>query len=180
MSLTVQVLFTGLSAGGVYGLVAIGHSLIYRLTGIVHFALGDLIGFGAFVTLLVAAGTQPLTQESVSGGRMALGIVVGLVACVLLGAAGYVAVVQPYIGRSAVGARLAVSHVEQVKPAAPISCIPATQPLSKSSRHASRSSFSLKGSPTCTAGRSFFDSSVNSRDANAAPASPSRPVSEPT
>jgi len=37
-----------LSAGGVYGLIAIGHSLIYRLTGIVHFALGDLIGLGAF------------------------------------------------------------------------------------------------------------------------------------
>jgi branched-chain amino acid transport system permease protein len=103
MSLTVQVLFTGLSAGGVYGLVAIGHSLIYRLTGIVDFALGDLIGLGAFVTLLVAAGTQPLTQETVSGGRMAVGIVVGLVACVAVGAAGYVAVVQPYIGRSAVG-----------------------------------------------------------------------------
>jgi branched-chain amino acid transport system permease protein len=103
MSLTVQVLFTGLSAGGVYGLVAIGHSLIYRLTGIVHFALGELIGLGAFVTLLVAAGTQPLTQETVSGGRMALGIIVGLVACVAVGAAGYVAVVQPYIGRSAVG-----------------------------------------------------------------------------
>jgi|RhiMetdeSRZDD1v2_1073273.scaffolds.fasta_scaffold95576_3 branched-subunit amino acid ABC-type transport system permease component len=103
MSLTVQVLFTGLSAGGVYGLVAIGHSLIYRLTGIVHFALGELIALGAFVTLLVAAGTQPLTQETVSGGRMALGIVAGLVACVAVGAAGYVAVVQPYIGRSAVG-----------------------------------------------------------------------------
>jgi branched-chain amino acid transport system permease protein len=103
MSLTVQVFFTGLSAGGVYGLVAIGHSLIYRLTGIVHFALGDLIGLGAFLTLLVAAGTQPLTQETVSGGRMALGIVAGLVACVVVGAAGYIAVVQPYIGRSAVG-----------------------------------------------------------------------------
>ena len=103
MSLTVQVLFTGLSAGGVYGLVAIGHSLIYRLTGIVHFALGELIALGAFVTLLVAAGTQPLTQETVSGDRMALGIVAGLVACVVVGAAGYVAVVQPYIGRSAVG-----------------------------------------------------------------------------
>jgi branched-subunit amino acid ABC-type transport system permease component len=103
MSLTVQVLFTGLSAGGVYGLVAIGHSLIYRLTGIVHFALGELIALGAFVTLLVAAGTQALTQETVSGGRMALGIVAGLVACVAVGAAGYVAVVQPYIGRSAVG-----------------------------------------------------------------------------
>src|SRR3954447_17501359 len=103
MSLAVQVLFTGLMAGGGYGVVAIGHSLIYRLTGLVHFALGDLIGLGAFVTLLVAAGTQPLTQETVSSGRMALGIVAGLVGCVLLGAAGYVAVVQPYIGRSAVG-----------------------------------------------------------------------------
>jgi branched-chain amino acid transport system permease protein len=103
MSLAVQVLFTGLSAGGVYGLVAIGYSLIYRLTGIVHFALGDLIGLGAFVTLVVAAGTQPLTQETVSGGRMALGIIAGLAACVLVGAVGYVAVVQPYIGRSAVG-----------------------------------------------------------------------------
>jgi hypothetical protein len=51
MSLAVQVVFTGLSAGGVYGLIAIGHSLIYRLTGIVHFALGDLIGLGAFISL---------------------------------------------------------------------------------------------------------------------------------
>ena len=103
MSLAVQVLFTGLSAGAVYGLVAIGYSLIYRLTGIVHFALGDLIGLGAFVTLLVAAGTQPLTQETVSGARMALAIVVGVVVCVLVGAGGYFAVVQPYIGRSAIG-----------------------------------------------------------------------------
>ena len=70
MSLAVQVVFTGLSAGAVYGLIAIGHSLIYRLTGIVYFALGDLVGLGAFVTLLVAAGTQPLTQETVSAGRV--------------------------------------------------------------------------------------------------------------
>jgi branched-chain amino acid transport system permease protein len=103
MSLAVQVLFTGLSAGGVYGLVAIGYSLIYRLTGIVHFALGDLIGLGAFVTLFVAAGTQPLTQETVSGGRMALAILAGVAACVIVGVAGYFAVVQPYIGRSAIG-----------------------------------------------------------------------------
>jgi branched-chain amino acid transport system permease protein len=51
MSLALQVFVTGLGAGGVYGLVAIGHTLIYRLTGIVHFALGDLIGLGVFSTL---------------------------------------------------------------------------------------------------------------------------------
>ena len=55
------------------------------------------------VTLLVAAGTQPLTQETVSGGRMTLAIVTGVVVCVLVGAGGYFAVVQPYIGRSAIG-----------------------------------------------------------------------------
>src|SRR4051812_16186940 len=104
MSLAVQVVFTGLSAGAVYGLVAIGHSLIYRLTGIVHFALGDLIGLGAFATLLVAAGTAPLTSETVSGARMALAVLAGVAACVAAGAAGYFAVVQPYIGqRSAIG-----------------------------------------------------------------------------
>lgn len=103
MSLAAQVIFTGLSAGAVYGLIAIGHSLIYRLTGIVHFALGDLIGLGAFLTLLVAAGTAPLTTEGVTAGRMATAVIVGVVACVIAGAAGYVAVVQPYIGRSAVG-----------------------------------------------------------------------------
>jgi branched-chain amino acid transport system permease protein len=104
VSLAIQVLFTGLSAGGVYGLIAIGHSLIYRLTGIVHFALGDLIALGAFATLLVAAGTAPLTTETVAGGRTALAIVVGVVVCVAAGALGYFAVVQPYLASgSAVG-----------------------------------------------------------------------------
>ena len=57
MSLVVQVIVTGLAAGGVYGIVAVGHSLIYRLTGIVYFAFGDLVAFAVFATLLVAAGT---------------------------------------------------------------------------------------------------------------------------
>ena len=62
MSLALQVIVTGLAAGGVYGLVAVGYSVIYRLTGIVHFAYGELIALGVFVTLLVAAGTGPVTH----------------------------------------------------------------------------------------------------------------------
>ncbi|MDQ2983417.1 MAG: branched-chain amino acid ABC transporter permease [Actinomycetota bacterium] len=104
MSLTVQVVLTGLSAGGVYGLIAIGHTLIYRLTGIVHFALGDLVGLGAFTTLLVVAGTAPLTSESVSGPRMLLGVGVGFGVCLAAGIAGYLLVVQPYLAaRSPIG-----------------------------------------------------------------------------
>jgi len=104
MSLTLQVLVTGLAAGGVYGLVAVGHSLIYRLTGIVHLAFGELIALGVFTTLLVAAGTGPVTQESVAGPRFVLALAVGLAVCVLAGIWSYVFAVEPYLARgSAVG-----------------------------------------------------------------------------
>ncbi len=79
MSLVVQVIVTGLAAGGVYGIVAVGYSLIYRLTGIVYFAFGDLVAFGVFTTLLVAAGTAPVSQTSLSLGRFLFALMVGLV-----------------------------------------------------------------------------------------------------
>ena len=59
MTIGLQVIISGLAAGGVYGLFAAGYSLIYRLTGIVHFAFGDLVGLGIFTTLLVFGGTTP-------------------------------------------------------------------------------------------------------------------------
>jgi len=97
MSLALQVVVTGLGAGGVYGLVAIGHTLIYRLTGIVHFALGDLIGLGVFATLLVAAGTG--AAASVGGARFLLALAVGLAVCALASAGSYVYAIQPYVAR---------------------------------------------------------------------------------
>ena len=99
MSLALQILVTGLAAGGVYGLLAAGLTVVYRLTGVVHFALGDLVGLAVFVTLLVAAGTGPVTQTSVGAGRFALALAVGFVVCVAAGAATYLLAVQPYLAR---------------------------------------------------------------------------------
>src|SRR5215213_10888213 len=79
VDITLQVAVSGLAAGAVYGLVAVGHSLVYRLTGVVHFAFGELIAVAVFATLLVAAGTSPVTSTSVGGGRFALAVVAGLV-----------------------------------------------------------------------------------------------------
>ena len=73
-----------------------------------------------------------------------------------------------------------VSAVEQIMPAAPISCMPATAPVGITSRQASNNFFSWKGSPTCTAGRSSILFSVISAEANAAPPIPSLPVALPT
>jgi branched-chain amino acid transport system permease protein len=99
VSLALQIVISGLAAGGVYGVVAIAYTLIYRLTGVVHFALGELIALAVFVTLLVAAGTGPVTQTSVGGGRFALAIVVGLGVCVIAGTATYALAIKPYLDR---------------------------------------------------------------------------------
>jgi branched-chain amino acid transport system permease protein len=99
MTIALQVLVSGLAAGGVYGLFAAGHSLIYRLTGIVNFAFGDLVGLGVFATLLVLAGTSPVSQSGAHEPRFVLALTVGLVLCVAASIGTYVGLVQPYLSR---------------------------------------------------------------------------------
>jgi branched-chain amino acid transport system permease protein len=99
MTIALQVLVSGLAAGGVYGLFAAGHSLIYRLTGIVNFAFGDLVGLGVFATLIVLAGTSPVSQSSAHEPRFVLALTVGLVLCVAASIGTYVGLVQPYLSR---------------------------------------------------------------------------------
>jgi branched-chain amino acid transport system permease protein len=112
VSLALQVIVTGLAAGGVYGLVAVGHSVIYRLTGIVHFAYGELIALGVFVTLLVAAGTGPVTQQTAGTARFVVALVVGVGVCVVAGAGSYLFAVQPYLVRgSTIGWVAAITAV---------------------------------------------------------------------
>jgi branched-chain amino acid transport system permease protein len=99
VNLTLQVVLTGLAAGSVYGLVAVGHTLVYRLTGIVHFALGDLVGLGVFVALYVTAGRGPVTASSASSWRFLLGLAVALLVTAAVGSGSYFAVVHQYLVR---------------------------------------------------------------------------------
>ncbi len=99
MSLSLQIVVSGLAAGGVYGLFAIAHAVVYRLTGVVNLAFGDLVALGVYVTLVAAAGTGPVSATNVGGLRFALALAVGLLVCVAAGAGTYVAAVQPYVER---------------------------------------------------------------------------------
>jgi branched-chain amino acid transport system permease protein len=99
VTIALQVFVSGVAAGGVYGLFAAGHALVYRLTGIVHFAFGDLVGLGVFATLLVLAGTTPVTRAGAHEPRFVLALLVGLVVCVAAGIATYAGLVQPYVSR---------------------------------------------------------------------------------
>ena len=99
MALLLQVLITGLAAGAVYGLVAIGFSLVHRLTGVVHFALGELVTLTVFVTLGVAGGGGPVSRAEVGGARFAGALAAGLAAAILVGATLYLLAVRPFLAR---------------------------------------------------------------------------------
>lgn len=109
MSLTLQVLVSGLAAGAVYGLVAIGYVLVYRLTGIVYFAFGDLVGLAVFAALLVAAGTGPVTQTNIGALRFLTALVVGTLVCIAASAAGYWLAVHPHLARGSVAGWIAAT-----------------------------------------------------------------------
>ena len=60
MSVWIQ-LVSGVAVGCIYGLVAVGFSMIYRAMGLVNFAQGDIMMLGAFLgyTVLVAVPGLP-------------------------------------------------------------------------------------------------------------------------
>lgn len=109
MSLALQVLVSGLAAGAVYGLLAIGYVLVYRLTGIVYFAFGDLVGLAVFAALLVAAGTGPVSQTNVGALRYLAALVVGALVCIVASAAGYWLAVHPHLARGSVAGWIAAT-----------------------------------------------------------------------
>lgn len=102
MSLALQVLVSGLGAGAVYGLVAIALVVVYRLTGIVYFAFGDLVGLAVFAALLVAAGTGPVTQTNVGALRFLVAVAVGTIVCIGTSAGAYWLAVHPHVASGSV------------------------------------------------------------------------------
>jgi branched-chain amino acid transport system permease protein len=55
-----QFLFSGLTVGAVYALVALGFTLIYNASEVVNFAQGEFVMLGGMVTVFTAAAGIPL------------------------------------------------------------------------------------------------------------------------
>ena len=58
MSMVGQLLFAGLSIGGVYALVALGFVMIFRATNVVNFAQGEFAMLGAYALVALWQGLQ--------------------------------------------------------------------------------------------------------------------------
>ena len=53
MQYFVQQLINGLTLGSIYGLIAIGYTMVYGIIGMINFAHGDIFMIGAFTALIV-------------------------------------------------------------------------------------------------------------------------------
>jgi branched-chain amino acid transport system permease protein len=53
MQYFIQQLINGLTLGAIYGLIAIGYTMVYGIVGMINFAHGDVFMVGAFIALIV-------------------------------------------------------------------------------------------------------------------------------
>ena len=90
-----QAVATGLAQGAVYGLVALGFTLCYRLVRVLNFAHGDVLVGSLFVAVLTTVGTTPVLRTP-GAGQAAAQVLVALLGGALLGGALYLAAVRPF------------------------------------------------------------------------------------
>lgn len=67
MTLLLQVLVSGIAAGMVYGLIALGFSLVYRTSRVINFAQGDLAVLAAYLAYTFIAIGVPVVPACVLG-----------------------------------------------------------------------------------------------------------------
>lgn len=76
MSEFLQFLFSGLTVGAIYALVALGFTLIYNASDVLNFAQGEFVMLGGMVTVFATAAGVPLPLAALLAVTVA--IVVGL------------------------------------------------------------------------------------------------------
>ena len=76
MSSFIQFLVGGISLGSIYGLIALGYTMVYGIAKMLNFAHGDVIMVGGFTafTIVSTMGKSPLVA-----------IIVSIIVCTLLG-----------------------------------------------------------------------------------------------
>ncbi|MBV8524519.1 MAG: branched-chain amino acid ABC transporter permease LivH [Acetobacteraceae bacterium] len=60
MAYAVQQLINGVTLGMIYGLIAVGYTMVYGFIGMINFAHGDIFMLGAFLSLIALLGLAAL------------------------------------------------------------------------------------------------------------------------
>jgi branched-chain amino acid transport system permease protein len=92
-----DALFLGLSSGAIYALVALGLVVVFRGTGDLNFAQGEMATLSAFITAIVAGSTIPLLHWVIP---LWFATLVGMAFGFALGVSTEVVIVRPLKRRS--------------------------------------------------------------------------------
>ncbi len=76
MDVFIQLLITGILVGSIYALVALGWTLIYKCSGVLNLAMGDLTLLGAYVCLAFYTWGLPFPLAVVA--MLVIGFILGL------------------------------------------------------------------------------------------------------
>lgn len=82
-----EVIFSGISQGAIYGLIAMGMSIMFYVTRVINFAQGQVAMVAVMITAAVNRGGVPIVPA----------IVLGLGAAVIVGVLTYLIAVQPVV-----------------------------------------------------------------------------------
>ena len=96
-TVALQALVSGLGTGAAYGLIALGFTLVRRLTGVIAFAQGDIAVGAVFLAVLVVIGTTPIAttpSAAQTAGLLVLALLAGGALSVLV----YLAALRPFLG----------------------------------------------------------------------------------
>ena len=80
MDYFIQQLVNGLTLGSIYGLIAIGYTMVYGIIGMINFAHGDIFMLGGFAALIVFL----LLTTLFAGVPVALALLVMLIVAMLM------------------------------------------------------------------------------------------------
>ncbi len=84
MDYFIELLFSGLTRGAIYALIALGYTMVYGIIGLINFAHGEIYMIGAFTSFIIA------TVLSIYGFPLiAIVVLAGLAAAVWSSAYGY-------------------------------------------------------------------------------------------
>ncbi len=78
MEYFLQQLINGITLGSIYGLIAIGYTMVYGIIGMINFAHGDVFMVGGFVSLIA------IVAFGITGGSGFFSIILALVLVVLI------------------------------------------------------------------------------------------------
>jgi branched-chain amino acid transport system permease protein len=77
MEYFLQQLINGITLGSIYGLIAIGYTMVYGIIGMINFAHGDVFMVGAFAALVA------LLVIGIGASSSTIGIIAGLLGCLV-------------------------------------------------------------------------------------------------